>query len=154
VTVEVNVLLFAETPTPVKAGIFPLPEAARPIVEVLLIQVKLVPAEPVKLIGSKLVPIHLVWLVIVFTEGLSPIVKLKEEVLGQEPLVVYVNTYAPGVEVANDINPVEGFSVRPIGEAVNSPPFFPVIFAIGFASKVVQNELLGYVKDALSFAFT
>ena len=49
---------------------------------------------------------------------------------------------------------MDGLSVNPVGVALNTPPVLPVIFAIGFASKVEQNELLGYVKFALSLALT
>ncbi len=47
--------------TPVNAGMFPVPLAARPIEVLSLVQLKDVAPAPVKLIAVVLVPLHIAW---------------------------------------------------------------------------------------------
>ena len=62
----------------VNTGIFPVPEAPRLILVLLLVQEKVVPeTEPVKLMTSVSVPLHLTWLETAETVGIGFTVRLK-----------------------------------------------------------------------------
>ena len=89
-----------------------------------------------------------------FTDGLLPIVNVIDCELKHVPLVVYVREYVPAFDDANVIAPEFALKIAPDGVIVKTPPFLPVMLAIGFGSKVLQNELLGYVKAGFSFGFT
>lgn len=65
-----------------KAGILPMPDAPKPIVVLLFVQVYTVPTTgPARVTAAVVAPAHKVWLAIAFTDGvgLTVIVKLTGE---------------------------------------------------------------------------
>jgi hypothetical protein len=64
---------------PLKAGISPVPEAASPMLVLLLVQLKVVPlTAPEKLTAVVLLPLHTVWSAGSFTVGVGFTVMVKD----------------------------------------------------------------------------
>ena len=77
----------------VKAAILPVPDAARPMLVLLFVQLNVVPpTAPVKLIAVVVAPLHSVWLATAFTVGVgfTVIVNVIGVPVQVTPLLVYV----------------------------------------------------------------
>jgi len=72
VTVIVAVIGLAVALVAVKAAILPVPDAARPIAVLLLVQLNVVPATaPAKVMAVVVAPLHSVWLATALTVGVG-----------------------------------------------------------------------------------
>jgi len=77
-----------DVPVETKLEILPTPLAPKPILVLSLLQLKIVPGEPAKLIGAKLDPSQTCWSETGFKVGNSEIAKSITESFGQLPFVV------------------------------------------------------------------
>lgn len=100
--------------TVTKAGIFPMPEAPRPIVVLLFVQVYTVPATgPLMVTAAVLAPAHTDWFAIAFTPGVgfTVIVKLTDpppqpDAVGVTVMVAVIGALVVLVAVKAGILPV------------------------------------------------